>query len=58
MFRCGMPYKLNPVYEFWSLIARRQIKTSGDLISVCLLDTTFHSEHLKEDLCQLQIMLA
>lgn len=57
MFRCGMPYKLNPVYEFWGLLQRRQIKTAGDLVSVCLLDTTFHSEHMKEDLCQLQIML-
>ncbi len=58
MFRCGMPYKLNPVYEFWSTLHRRQIKTAGDLYSVCILDTTFHSERMKEDLCQLQIRLA
>lgn len=57
MFRAGMPYKLAPLYEFWNIVHSGRIGTTGDVINVCLLDTTFHSEHMKEDLCQLQLKL-
>lgn len=57
MFRCCMPYKLEALYEFWDVVRHDRVETEGDIISVCLLDTTFHSEKMKEDFCQLQLRL-
>ncbi len=57
MLSCGMPYRPAAAYQFWSACREQNLKTEGDLINVCLLDGTFHSDKMKEDLCQLQLKI-
>ncbi len=57
MLSCGMPYRLAAAYQLWSACREQKLKTEGDLINVCLLDGTFHSDKMKEDLCQLQLKI-
>lgn len=57
MLSCGMPYRPAAAYQFWSACREQNLKTEGDLINVCLLDGTFYSDKMKEDLCQLQLKI-
>ena len=57
MYICGMPYRLDPLLAFEEEIRRHQIPVTGDIISICLLDSNYHSEMLQEDFCQLQIRI-
>lgn len=57
MLSCGMPYRPASAYQFWSACREQNLRTEGDLINICLLDGTFHSDKMKEDLCQLQLRI-
>lgn len=57
MYFCGMPYRLEPIFEFWEQICKLPLKTTGNIYSRCLLDSVFHNDQLQEDYCQFQILL-
>lgn len=57
MYFCGMPYRLEPIFEFWEQICRLPLKTKGNIYTRCLLDSVFHSDQQQEDYCQFQILL-
>lgn len=57
MLSCGMPYRPAAAYQFWNVCRERKLRTQGDIINVCLLDGTFHSDKMKEDFCQLQLRI-
>lgn len=58
MYKTSMPYRSECVYYMLDAADKLGYKLRGDVIDVCLLDTTFYEKsHLHSDLCQLQIRI-
>lgn len=53
----GKPYQTQQIRAFAERIGQEHMRTTGDYINVCLLDTVFHSKERPEDLCELQIKI-
>ncbi|MDR3348757.1 MAG: hypothetical protein LBO03_03990 [Acidaminococcales bacterium] len=54
MYKYGMPYDTEHLTRFMSYMNEKSYSLVGDIIDVCLLDTTFYSQGNKVDLCVLQ----
>lgn len=55
MFKFGMPYNPKPVKKLLDWMAQHDYTPCGDIADACIFDTTFYSESIKEDFCQLQV---
>lgn len=55
LYKYGMPYDTEPLYEFLDWIEQQHFKVSGDIIDLCLLDTTFYDSGHNVDFCCLQV---
>jgi Predicted transcriptional regulators len=54
-YKYGMPYDTEPLYKFMSWIDEHHFKVVGDIIDLCLLDTTFYDAEHNVDFCCLQV---
>lgn len=55
MYKYGMPYDVEFLFTLKKWINDNNYKIIGDVVDVCLLDTTFYDGSNKVDFCQLQI---
>lgn len=55
MYKYGMPYHVRHLNELLEWIEAHNYRVVGDIVDVCLLDTTFYTEDTSVDLCELQI---
>lgn len=55
MFKYGMPYETSYLQKLVEWIADNGYRITGDILDVCILDTTFYNENTDVDFCQLQI---
>ncbi len=55
LYKYGMPYDTEPLYKFINWIEEHNLKITGDIIDLCLLDTTFYDAGHNVDFCCLQI---
>lgn len=55
MYKYGMPYDTKFLYQLIEWIDDNSYKITGNIIDMCLLDTTFYDENTNVDFCQLQI---
>ncbi len=55
MYKYGMPYHVKYIDTLLEWIEAHNYRVSGDIVDVCLLDTTFYTEDTNVDLCELQI---
>lgn len=58
MYKYGMPYEEEHVYQLLEMIKQRGYTVQGDIIDACILDTTFYHEGMDKDLCMLQIPIS
>lgn len=58
MFKYGMPYNFGHLKQLLVWMEERGYTPCGDAVDACILDTTFYSDKIKEDFCQLQIPIA
>jgi DNA-binding transcriptional MerR regulator len=54
MYKYGMPYETEHLERFMSYLEKNSYILCGDIIDVCLLDTTFYKHDRKVDFCVLQ----
>lgn len=54
MYKYGMPYEVEHVEKLMQWIVDNGYELSGDIVDVCLLDTTFYKEQKTLDFCLLQ----
>lgn len=54
MYKYGMPYETRHIQILLQWIKAEGYELCGDIIDVCLLDTTFYQEQKKMDFCLLQ----
>ncbi len=55
MYKYGMPYDTEFLYKLLEWINDNSYKIIGNIVDMCLLDTTFYDESNNVDFCQLQI---
>jgi Predicted transcriptional regulators len=55
MYKYGMPYDLEPLYKLLDWIEEHHFKVVGDIVDLCLLDTTFYDTGHNVDFCMLQV---
>lgn len=55
MYKYGMPYDLKPLYKLLNWIEEHHFKVAGDIVDLCLLDTTFYDTRHNVDFCMLQV---
>lgn len=55
MYKYGMPYDVEFLYTLLKWINDNNYRVVGDIVDICLLDTTFYDGSNKVDFCQLQI---
>ncbi len=55
MYKYGMPYDFEHVDRLLDWIEGKGYEVIGDVIDICLLDTTFYREQKSLDFCMLQI---
>lgn len=53
--RYGMPYETEAIKALYQWIMKNGYEITGDILDVCLLDTTFYKPDKKADLCMIQI---
>lgn len=53
MYKYGMPYDLEPVQRLIDWVHEQGYEVDGDILDLCLLDTTYYDETHNEDFCQL-----
>ena len=54
MYKYGMPYDTEHLEKLMGWLAKNNYELSGDIIDVCLLDTTFYKQETGVDFCMLQ----
>ena len=54
MYKYGMPYDMTHVQKLMGWLTKNGYELSGDIIDVCLLDTTFYKNQQSVDFCMLQ----
>ena len=54
-YKYGMPYDTEPLYKFMDWIDEHHFEVTGDIIDLCLLDTTFYDAEHNVDFCCLQV---
>lgn len=54
MYKYGMPYDMTHVNYLLEWIQQNGYQLVGDIVDVCLLDTTFYQQDTAEDFCMLQ----
>lgn len=54
MYKYGMPYDEAHLELFMKWLRRHHYELIGDVVDVCLLDTTFYKKHAEVDFCMLQ----
>lgn len=57
MYKYGMPYEEEHVYQLVEMLRKLGYKITGDIVDACILDTTFYHEGMGKDLCMLQVLL-
>lgn len=57
MFKYAMPYQREPLDKLLAWMDREGCAPCGDIVDACILDTTFYSDTVQTDFCQLQIPL-
>lgn len=55
MYKYGMPYDTAPLFKLLDWVKEHGYEVNGDIIDLCLLDTTFYDEQHSEDFCRLEI---
>lgn len=55
LYKYGMPYDTLYAEELLDWVEANGYKTCGDIVDVCLLDTTFYQQDVSVDFCMLQI---
>lgn len=55
MYKFGMPYDMEPLEYLLDWIRDNGYEVAGDIIDLCLLDTTFYDERHSVDFCRLEI---
>jgi len=55
MYKYGMPYEMQPLYNLLKWIEEHNYKVVGDIVDLCFLDTTFYDTKHKVDFCCLQV---
>ncbi len=55
MYKYGMPYDPQAAMKLVAWIHENGYEAAGDVVDVCLLDTTFYQSEATEDFCLLQI---
>jgi len=55
MFKYGKPYESKPLKKLLGWMEQKGYAPCGDIADSCIFDTTFHSNEIKEDFCQLQV---
>jgi hypothetical protein len=54
MYKYGMPYEVSHIERLMQWIEANGYRLCGDIVDLCLLDTTFYGDDQKVDLCVLQ----
>ncbi|MTI58635.1 MAG: MerR family transcriptional regulator [Firmicutes bacterium] len=54
LYKYGMPYDTEPLCKFLDWIEEHHFKITGDIVDLCLLDTTFYNSEHHVDFCCLQ----
>ena len=54
MYKYGMPYDTEHLEKLMQWLAKNNYELAGDIIDVCLLDTTFYKQETGVDFCMLQ----
>lgn len=57
MYKYGMPYETSHAKLLWEWIQANDYELMGDIMDVCLLDTTFYKEQKTVDFCLLQALV-
>jgi DNA-binding transcriptional MerR regulator len=57
MYKYGMPYETDQAKLLWEWIQANGYELMGDIVDVCLLDTTFYKEQKTVDFCLLQALV-
>lgn len=55
MYKYGMPYDMEPLYKLLNWIEEHNFEVIGDIVDLCLLDTTFYDTGNNADFCCLQV---
>lgn len=55
MYKYGMPYDMEPLNKLLNWIEEHNFKVVGDIVDLCLLDTTFYDTKHNADFCCLQV---
>lgn len=55
MYKYGMPYDAEPLEQLLDWIHENGYEVNGDIVDLCLLDTTFYDERQSVDFCRLEI---
>ncbi len=55
MYKYGMPYDNQHIKILLQWIEEHNYKVCGDIVDICLLDTTFYQQDTKSDFCVLQV---
>lgn len=55
MYKYGMPYDMKPLYKLLNWIEEHNFKVAGDIVDLCVLDTTFYDTRHNADFCCLQV---
>ncbi|ADL68242.1 transcriptional regulator, MerR family [Thermoanaerobacterium thermosaccharolyticum DSM 571] len=55
MYKYGMPYDMEPVYKLMRWIDEHHFNVVGDIVDLCLMDTTFYNTEHNTDFCCLQV---
>ncbi|XOQ52391.1 MAG: HTH merR-type domain-containing protein [Succiniclasticum sp.] len=57
MYKYGMPYEEEHVRRFLHWLEGKGLELAGDIVDVCLLDTTFYQPGHETDFCMLQALV-
>lgn len=55
MYKYGMPYDMEPLNKLLNWIEEHNFEVVGDIVDLCLLDTTFYDTKHNADFCCLQV---
>lgn len=58
MYKYGMPYDTEHIEKLMQWLVQNGYKLIGDIVDVCLLDTTFYKKEIGVDFCMLQAPVA
>lgn len=54
LFTYHMPYEIREAKELLKWIHSQNMELCGDIVDICLLDTTFYNKDIKKDFCLIQ----